>query len=66
LLNGDRTQLRITLVDGGTGDDDGQQNGTIEDPSGLGLAPTGSSSSGSSGGSAGGCFIGSISQYFNW
>ena len=44
-FNGDRTRLTITLIDGGTGDDDGQQNGIIEDPSGLGTAPAGSVSS---------------------
>ena len=62
-LNGDRTQLSITLVDGGTGDDDGQQNGIIEDPSGMGAAPAVSSSSGSGGG-GGGCFINSLSDHF--
>lgn len=65
-INGDRTQLSITLVDGGTGDDDGQQNGIIEDPSGLGTAPagSGSGSSGSSGGSGGGCFISTLGENF--
>ena len=59
-FNGDRTQLSITLVDGGTGDDDGQQNGIIEDPSGLGTAPAGAASSG--GGA--GCFIDTLSDHF--
>ncbi len=59
-LNGDRTRLSITLVDGGTGDDDGLQNGIIVDPSGLGAAPAASSS----GGGAAGCFIGALGQSF--
>ncbi|MGD8943037.1 MAG: CAP domain-containing protein [Desulfobacterales bacterium] len=62
-FNGDRTQLSITLVDGGTGDDDGEQNGIIDDPSGLGAAPAGSVSSG---GGAGGCFIGTLSNHFTF
>ncbi len=61
-LNGDRTQLSITLVDGGAGDDDGQQNGIIVDPSGLGAAHAGSGSSG--GGGAGGCFINTLGDNF--
>ena len=61
-LNSDRTRLTITLVDGGTGDDDDQQNGIIEDPSGLGAAPTGSDSSGGGGGS--GCFIDTLGHHF--
>ena len=72
-LNGDRTQLSITLVDGGTGDDDGQQNGIIEDPSGLGTAgspadsgSTVSTSSSGSGGGGGGCFIGTLGEDFKW
>jgi hypothetical protein len=69
-LSGDRPQLSITLVDGGTGDDDGLQNGIIVDPSGLGLAPTASSSgsSGSGGGGGGGasCFIGTLGENFKW
>ena len=67
--NSDRTQLSITLVDGGRGDDDGQQNGIIADPSGLGLAPTGSGSSGDGGGGGGGgggCFIGALDENFKW
>jgi hypothetical protein len=64
-ISGDRTQLSITLVDGGTGDDDGQQNGIIVDPSGLGLAPAGSNS-GSSGGGGGGCFIGTLDGNLKW
>jgi hypothetical protein len=63
-FNGDRTRLTITLIDGGTGDDDGQQNGIIEDPSGLGTAPAGSVSSG--GGGGGGCFIDTLSTHFTF
>jgi hypothetical protein len=60
-LNGDRTELTITLVDGGTGDDDLQQNSIISDPSGMGAAATGGSSSGGGGGGGGGgCFINTI------
>jgi len=57
-LNSERNQLTLTLVDGGTGDDDGQQNGMIVDPSGLGAAPAApvSTDTGSGGGS-GGCFV---------
>ena len=50
--------MSLTLVDGGTGDDDGEQNGMIEDPSGLGVAPADNDNkSNSSGGGSGGCFI---------
>jgi len=66
-LNGDRTRLNITLVDGGTGDDDNQQNGIIVDPSGMGAAPASSASSDSSGGGssgASGCFIDTLSGLF--
>jgi hypothetical protein len=54
----------MTLVDGGTGDDDGQQNGMIADPSGLGVAPAASASTntGSSGGGSGGCFISTLAE----
>jgi hypothetical protein len=65
--SGDRTQLSITLVDGGTGDDDGQQNGIISDPSGLGLAPIDSGTDSSGGGGDGaGCFIGTLGENFKW
>ena len=64
LFNSERNQLSMTLVDGGTGDDDGEQNGIIEDPSGLGIAPADSAatniSSSSGGGGSGGCFIGTL------
>ena len=63
-FNSERNQLSFTLVDGGTGDDDGEQNGIIEDPSGLGIAPANSVSTntGSSGGGSGGCFIDNLVQ----
>ena len=57
-FNSERNQLSLVLVDGGTGDDDGEQNGIIEDPSGLGVAPA--ESDNSSGGGSGGCFIGTL------
>ncbi len=57
-FNSERNQLSFILVDGGTGDDDGEQNGIIGDPSGLGIAPANSvSTNTSSGGGSGGCFI---------
>ena len=60
-FNSERNQLSFTLVDGGTGDDDGERNGIIVDPSGLGLAPAASAStntdSSGGGGGSGGCFI---------
>ena len=69
-FNGHRTQLSITLVDGGTGDEDGQQNGIITDPSGAGLAPAGSNSDtpvgSGGGGGGGGCFIGVLGENFKW
>ena len=64
-ISADGTQLNITMVDGGTGDDDGKQNGIIQDPSGLGLAPAGSSSDSSGSASGGGsCFIGTLAENF--
>jgi hypothetical protein len=54
VFNADRTQVTLTLVDGGDGDDDGVANGVIKDPSGLAsdsLAPA------SPGVAGGGCFI---------
>ena len=48
-FNTDRTQVTLTLVDGGAGDDDGVANGVIKDPSGL--------ASTSASGNGGGCFI---------
>ena len=59
-INDARDQLSLTLVDGGAGDDDEEQNGIIKDPSGLGFAASNSSStstSSMSGGGSAGCFI---------
>lgn len=39
-INSARDQLTLTLVDGGTYDDDEAQNGIIADPSGPGTAPS--------------------------
>jgi hypothetical protein len=60
-FNSARDQISLILIDGGTGDDDGEQDGFIEDPFGFGTAPattvsTGNASS-SGGGGGGGCFI---------
>jgi hypothetical protein len=63
VFNAARNEVIITLVDGGLGDDDGDANGIILDPSGLGSTlyhyslsnETGNSESGGSGG--GGCFV---------
>jgi Cysteine-rich secretory protein family/K319L-like, PKD domain/Divergent InlB B-repeat domain len=65
--NNERNQLSFILVDGGSGDDDGEQNGIIVDPSGLGLAPADSASTNinSSGGGSGGCFIETIFNISN-
>jgi hypothetical protein len=51
-FNEDRTEVTLTLQDGGFGDADGEENGLIVDPSGLGIA-----SSGGGGGSSGGCML---------
>jgi filamentous hemagglutinin family protein len=56
VFNGDRTQVTLTLVDGGIGDDDGIANGVIKDPSGLGEG-TAPSAASESGGGGGHCFI---------
>jgi len=53
-INSARDQLTLTLVDGGTGDDDESQNGIIADPAGLGTAPP---DSGSTSTSSPVCFI---------
>jgi hypothetical protein len=58
-FNSERNQLSLTLVDGGKGDDDGEQNGIIEDPSGLGVEPADNDGN-SRGGGSGGCFIGAM------
>jgi hypothetical protein len=71
-FNSERNQLSFILVDGGMGDDDGEQNGIIEDPSGLGVAPADSastnsnSSGGGGGGGSGGCFIDTLINSINW
>jgi len=58
-FNGDRTQVTISLTDGGLGDEDGVANGVIVDPSGLGLPatetpqPPGGGGTGGTGGAAG-------------
>jgi len=54
-FNNDRTQVTITLIDGGIGDDDGIANGIINDPSGLGTSATNITDG--NGGGGGGCFI---------
>jgi len=64
-FNSNRDRVSLTLIDGGTGDDDEVQNGIIEDPSGLGIAtsssdPANTSSTGGSGSS--GCFIDTLLQ----
>ncbi len=60
-FNSDRTQVLLTLVDGGSGDEDGNSsNGIIIDPSGLGMTDSGPAtgdSPGGGGGGGGGCFI---------
>lgn len=56
VFNNDRTQVTLTLVDGGIGDDDGIANGVIKDPSGLGEGEAPSVASGEGGG-GGNCFI---------
>jgi hypothetical protein len=55
-FNEDRTQVTLTLTDGGTGDDDGAADGIILDPSGLGSLPT-EPTTRTIGGGGGGCFI---------
>jgi phage tail protein X len=61
-FNEARDQITLILVDGGMGDDDGQANGTIEDPSGLGLVPAFSIGSNAFGGGSS-CFIGACGDY---
>ena len=56
-FNEDRTQLTITLVDGGIGDADGIVNGCINDPSGFGKMVKDDNGGGDGGGGGGGCFI---------
>ena len=59
VFNDDRSQVTITLTDGGPGDDDHLTNGEISDPSGLGFLPESpvSSGGGNFGGGGSGCFI---------
>ncbi|MFC1867818.1 CFI-box-CTERM domain-containing protein [Thermodesulfobacteriota bacterium] len=61
VFNANRSQVTLTLVDGGAGDDDLVANGEITDPSGLGATPTVSAVSVGDGdfggGGGGGCFI---------
>ncbi|MBW2003246.1 MAG: hypothetical protein JRI72_01335, partial [Deltaproteobacteria bacterium] len=52
VFNAERDQVTLTLIDGGTGDDDGVANRIIVDPSGLGSAPEPPPAP-----SVGGCFI---------
>ena len=67
VFNADRTQVTLTLVDGGAGDDDGIVNSVIVDPSGLGRIikpnqpqiPPVQDNGGDSGG-GGGCFINTL------
>jgi len=67
-FNDARDRITLTLVDGGTGDDDEKQDSIIEDPSGPGTAPANSAApdSGSSGagggGGSGGCFIETLTE----
>jgi len=55
-FNEARDQVSLTLTDGGTGDQDGEKNGVIVDPSGLGVISD-DTGTGDGGGSGGGCFI---------
>ncbi len=57
--NGDRTQVVLTLTDGGPGDDDGVADGVIRDPGGPGLMSSSSGCNGT-GESGGECFIGCL------
>jgi hypothetical protein len=57
-VNAAGDQVRLTLVDGGIGDDDENQNGVVSDPSGLGALPASTTTGGGGGGGGGGgCFI---------
>ncbi|QTA82628.1 immunoglobulin-like fold-containing [Desulfonema limicola] len=66
VFNSDRTQITITLTDGGPGDDDKTANGIIKDPSGLGkISDTETpdpDAGGGDGDSDGGCFIKSVNS----
>lgn len=57
-LNTKGDQVRLSLVDGGIGDDDKNQNGVVSDPLGLGTLPSNATATDSGGGGGGGgCFI---------
>jgi K319L-like, PKD domain len=58
-FNADRTEITLTLVDGGEGDEDGTANSEIIDPSGLAVGSDAFDSKGSGGG-GGGCFISTL------
>lgn len=58
VFNADRTQVTLTLTDGGVGDDDGVANGVIVDPSGLGEIAVGPATGG------GGCFISTLTDKY--
>ena len=64
VFNADRSQVTISITDGGPGDDDQMANGEIVDPSGLGIISTTSpvSSGGGDFGSGGGCFITTVNH----
>jgi hypothetical protein len=62
-FSADRRSVSYTLVDGGTGDDDGVLNGIIIDPAGLGYrqaadTDTATPAASAASGSGGSCFIG--------
>jgi len=60
VFNNDRTQITLTLTDGGAGDSDGVANGEIVDPSGLGTPSpiaVGDTAAPDDDGGGGGCFI---------
>lgn len=74
-FNEDRTVVTLELTDGGLGDADGEANGFIQDPGGLGIEPKADPvdpdpvvSEDGGGGGGGGCFIdtSSISFKGNW
>jgi len=57
-FNAERTEVQITLVDGGAGDDDGVVNGIIVDPFALGAEPSSPApAAGEDDSGGGGCFI---------
>ena len=65
VFSDDRSQITITITDGGPGDDDQSANGEIVDPSGLGFMSTPSysvSSGGGDFGGGGGCFISTLND----